>query len=112
MEKKRHICSLKTTAVSLGIALTVAAGLYCLLTWFVISATHGRKMYPIAYPASVIGGMLAFYIFIGLLAVYYFLRKRNFSVKGLLIDMATCIVFVPVFYIVLAEIIEKLRPYI
>ena len=89
-------CTLKTTAVSLGISFAGASGLYCFITWYSIVAFHEMSRHPIRFPASRIVGLLSFAAFVFLIVLYCRLRKQKFSVKGLLIDVATCLIaFLP-----------------
>ena len=91
-------CTLKTTALSLGISLVGATGFYCFITWLTIIAFHNCiKLHPIRYPASIIIGLLSLVAFILLIVIYCKLRKRIFSVKGLVIDILTCILVLPFF---------------
>ena len=89
-------CTLKTTAVSLGISLAGLSGLYCYLQWYSIVVFHEISRHPIRYPASIIIGLLSFAAFVFLIVLYFRLRKQKFSIKGILIDVATSlIVFLP-----------------
>jgi hypothetical protein len=94
-------CTLKTTALSLGISLVGATGLYCFITWLTIVTFDNWiepiKLYPLRYPGSIIIGLLSLFAFILLIVIYCKLRKRIFSVKGLVIDILTCILVLPFF---------------
>lgn len=89
-------CTLKTTAVSLGISFASASGLYCFFTWYTIAVFGEMWRHPIRFPASRIIGLLSFAAFVFLIVLYCRLRKQKFSVKGILIDVATCLIaFLP-----------------
>ncbi len=94
-------CTLKTTALSLGISLVGAMGLYCFIRRLTIVACENWiepiELYPIEYPASIMVGLLALVVFVFLIVIYCKLRKRIFSVKGLVIDILTSILVFPFF---------------
>lgn len=66
----RKHCTIKTTAISLGLSGVGAAGLACLLIWFSIAAFGSVSAYPIRYPASILLGMLSLVAFMILIAVF------------------------------------------
>lgn len=89
-------CTLKTTAVSLGISFAGASGLYCFFQWYIIVVFHEMSKHPIRYPASIIIGLMSFAAFVFLIVLYFRLRKQTFSIKGILIDVATSLIaFLP-----------------
>lgn len=89
-------CTMKTTAVSLGISFAGASGLYCFFQWYSIVVFHEMSRHPIRFPASRIIGLLSFAAFVFLIVLYCRLRKQSFSIKGILIDIATCLIaFLP-----------------
>lgn len=85
-------CTLKTTAVSLGLSFAGASGLYCFFQWYSIVVFHEMSRHPIRFPASRIIGLLSFAAFVFLIVLYCRLRKQTFSIKGILIDVATCLI--------------------
>lgn len=91
-------CSIKTTALSLGLSAAGAAGLVCAFLWFTIVSFGEMSKHPIAYPASVLIGILCFFAFIVLIAIYLKVRETNWSMKGLIIDILTSIIFLPAFF--------------
>ena len=93
-------CTLKTTTVSLGISLAGLSGLYCYLQWYSIVVFHEMSKHPIRYLASIIIGLLSFAAFVFLIVLYCRLRKQTFSIKGILIDIATCLVAFALFLMI------------
>ena len=93
-------CTLKTTAVSLGISLSGMSGLYCFLQWYSIVVFHEMSRHPIRFPASIVIGLLSFAAFVFLIVLYCRLRKQSFSIKGILIDIATCLVAFALFLMI------------
>lgn len=85
-------CTLKTTAVSLGISFAGMSGLYCFLQWYSIVVFHEMSRHPIRFPSSIVIGLLSFAALVFLIVLYFRLRKQTFSIKGILIDVATCLV--------------------
>lgn len=104
----RH-CSLKTTSLSLSLSLIGSLGLACVIIWYSAVAFHEASTHPIEYNASIILGLLAFVIFIVLIILYCKARRGNFSVKGVIIDIATSILTLPPFFLTCMKIINVLQ---
>ncbi len=94
----KNSCNIKTTALSLGLSTVGAAGLVCFFLWFSIVSFGEMSKHPIEYPLSVLLGILCFFAFIVLIAIYLKLRKINWSMKGFCIDILTSIIFLPTFF--------------
>ena len=97
---KSH-CRLKTTAISLGLSGSFVLGCICAFTWFTIVAFGEMSTHPVEYPVSIILGMLCFVAFVLLAILYCKSRKTNWSIKGVMIDILTGVVYLPAFYCVL-----------
>lgn len=91
-------CSIKTSALSLGVSAMGGAGLCCFLAWLFIAGFGEMSRYPIKYPAIIIGGMVCLALFITLIALYCKQRKSFKSAKGFVIDLLTSILFLPTFF--------------
>ena len=102
-------CALKTTILSLSLSFVGTVGLVCLFTWFSIVAFHEMSKHPISYPASLILGLLSFVLFIVLIMFYCEVRKKKFSVKGILVDIATSVLTLPLFFFICAKIFDILE---
>ena len=94
----KNNCNIKTTALSLGLSAVGAAGLVCAFLWFSIVSFGEMSKHPIEYPISVSLGILCFFAFIVLIAIYLKLRKINWSIKGLYIDILTSVIYLPTFF--------------
>lgn len=94
----KNNCSIKTTVLSMGISVVGALGLVCAFVWFSIVTFGKMSKFPIEYPASVLLGVLCFFAFIVLIVLYFKLRKTNLSIWGIIIDVVTSIVYLPVFF--------------
>ena len=94
----KNYCNIKTTALSLGLSAVGAAGLVCAFLWFTIVSFGEMSKHPIEYPISVSLGILCFFAFIVLIAIYLKLRKINWSIKGLCIDILTSVIYLPTFF--------------
>ena len=94
---KTH-CSLATSAISLGLSASGALGLVCLMLWITIVSFHEMARYPVAYPVSILLGCLCFFVFLALLALYFRARKADRSIKGILIDILTAMIYLPAFF--------------
>lgn len=101
-------CTLKTTLFSLLISFSGSVGLTCLLAWYSIVMFDEMSSHPIEYPASIILGCLSFVLFIFLIIVYCKVRKENFFLKGILIDIATSILALPLFFLLCVKIYNVL----
>lgn len=104
----KNNCNIKTTALSLGISAVGAVGLVCVFCWFIIVSFGKMSQYPIEYPVSVMLGILSFFVFIVLIALYLKLRKINWSIKGIIIDVLTSIVYLPIFFFVFSYLYQML----
>ena len=76
-------CTKRTTAASLGISCTATVGFCCLFVWRGILAMGI--------------GLLSLAALVFLVALYCKMRKGSFSVKGLLLDIAVCFLYMPSF---------------
>ena len=92
-----HVCSVKTSAVALGLSATGGAGLYSFFLWLVMTAFHETGKHPIAYPVSVAGGLLCLMGFVALLVLYFRERKQKWCWGGIAIDVATAVIYLPPF---------------
>ncbi len=90
---KEHL-SWRTTLTSAALSLAGGTGLACFLFWLALGL-GGPAAYPVAYPASILGGIAAFLVFCGLCGLYVWLRKRRPSWPGILVDAATSIFLLP-----------------
>lgn len=102
-------CSLKTTALSLSLSFTGSVGLACVYLLYNIVVFQKISDYPIEYYASIILGVLAFAIFIVLIVIYCKARRGGFSLKGILIDIGTSILTLPLFFLICTRIISLLQ---
>ncbi len=102
-------CTVKTTAIALGLSATGAAGLHCALEIIAMSAFGEQASYPIRFPFFLSGGFLCLCCFGGLLA-WYFDAKKSQSAKGILIDVITAIVYTPALFLTFFRIVSILLP--
>lgn len=102
----KNNCNIKNTAISLGLSAVGAAGLVCAFVWFTIVSFGEMSKYPIEYPASVFLGIVCFFAFVVLIALYFRVRIINWSIKGIIIDIATSIIYLPTFFFVFAHLYE------
>ena len=94
----KNNCSIKTAVLSLGLSAVGAAGLACAFLWFTIASFGEMSKHPIEYPVSVLLGIISFFGFIVLIALYLKIRKTNWSIKGFCIDILTSVIFLPTFF--------------
>jgi len=94
----KNNCEIKTTVFSLGLSAVGALGLLCAYLWLFIVSSGNMSTYPIVYPVSILLGIICFFIFIVLIAIYLILRKNNWSIKGFCIDILTSIIYLPAFF--------------
>jgi len=97
-------CSLKTTILSLTVSLFSAIGLICFITWYSIVVFHEMSKSPIAYPTSITGGLISLIAFIITIVFYFKARKSNFKVKGIVIDVLTIVIYLPIFFLFFLEV--------
>ena len=94
-------CSVKTSGIAFGLAATGACGIQCFFFWYAVVSFHETAKYPIAYPASVIFGMLFLVAFLVLFAWYCKERKNQWSAIGMLMDVGISSLYLPVLFILL-----------
>ncbi|MBR7122242.1 MAG: hypothetical protein IKC95_02145 [Oscillospiraceae bacterium] len=99
-------CKINSSVISLGLSAVGALGLTCAFIWFTIVSFGKMSKYPIEYPVSVLLGILCFFVFILLIALYFKARKKNWRIKGVIIDILTSIVFLPTFFFAFTYLYE------
>lgn len=97
-------CNIKTSAISLGLSGTGALGVYCVLWWVTLAAFGEASKHPVVYPVSIALGMLCFLAFILLVGLYFMVRRKNWSVIGVIIDVLTSILYLPSFFMIISYI--------
>lgn len=96
---KKH-CNINTSIISLGLSILGALGLVCAFLWFSIVSFGEMSKRPIEYHVSVLIGIISFFGFIFLIALYLKTRKKNWSIKGIVIDVFTSIVYLLAFFFI------------
>lgn len=91
-------CRIKTTLLSLTISATGALGLLCLIVWFPIAAFNEASRYPIEYSVSQLVGVLCLVVATALLVAYGKTRYTYRSLRGVVIDVLTCLLYFPFFF--------------
>lgn len=104
-------CTLKTTALSLIISLFGASGLSCFFIWYSIVAFHEMSVHPIAYPCSIFAGLLSLIAFVTAIVFYVRARKANPKPKGIIIDILTSIIALPILFLLVAKICTILQSF-
>lgn len=99
-------CNIKTSAISLALSGIGALGLVCAFLWFTIVAFGEMSKHPIEYPVSILLGVLCFFAFLVFVALYFKERKKNWSIKGVIIDFLTSIVYLPAFFFAFAYLYQ------
>lgn len=96
---KTH-CNIKTSLISLGLSSIGALGVFCAVLWFTFVSFHETSKFPIAYPVSVMIGVVCLFVFFLLIMFYIKSRKNIWSVKGFVIDILTSIIYFPAFFLI------------
>lgn len=104
-------CKLKTTVLSLIISFFGAAGLVCFFIWYSIVAFHEMSIHPIAYPLSIFAGLLSLIGFVTATIFYIRVRKTNIKPKGIIIDILTSIITLPILFLLVAKICAILQSF-
>ena len=81
-----------TTAISLVISGMCSGGLYCFL---VLALLENHSKHPITYPVGVSLLLISFFSLPALLSAYFIIRQKHWSIKGIIIDILTSIIFMP-----------------
>ncbi|MBQ4052528.1 MAG: hypothetical protein IJD09_02660 [Clostridia bacterium] len=94
--KKFVLPAVWTTALS----ACGSAGLYCLYIWYILVANGEAGISPIDYRASIIVGILMVFACVMLALFYVISRHKNFTIRGVLIDLGCLVVtFVPFLFL-------------
>ena len=99
-------CNIKTSAISLGLSGVGAAGLVCAFWCFAIGALGGVSKHPIEFPVTMLFGVLCFLLFILLIGLYFIVRRKNWSIIGIILDVLTSIVYLPAFFMIISYVYE------
>ena len=97
-------CNIKTSAISLGLSGTGALGVFCVLWWVTLAAFGEASKHPVEYPVSVVLGMLSFMAFVFLIGLYFIVRRKNWSIKGIVLDVLTSLLYLPSFFMIISLI--------
>lgn len=93
-------CSVKTFLLALSISAAGGLGVFCIFNWLGMVWFGESDAYPVQYPLTVAIGCATFVIFVVLIVFYIKQRRKQWSFKGLLIDLATSILYLPAFFYV------------
>ena len=99
-------CNINSSAISLVLSGVGALGLVCAFIWFTIVSFGEISKHLFEYPVIVLLGVLCFFAFIILIALYFKARKLNWSIKGIIIDVLTSVVYLPTFFFAFAYLYE------
>ena len=97
-------CNIKTSAISLGLSGVGALGVCCVLWWVTLTAFGEASKHPVEYPVSVGLGMLSFMVFVFLIGLYFIVRRKNWSIKGIVLDVLTSLLYLPSFFMIISLI--------
>lgn len=103
-------CSLKTSTIALALSATGGLGAVSVLKWYFIVSFGEVSKHPILHPACVLLGGISFLAVVFLTVLYFSARKKNWSVKGFVIDFLTVVVFLPTFGAVFSYLYEIIGP--
>ena len=99
-KKVSKICSVKTTLLSLAISFFGGVGFCSFLAWLTILPRET----PIEYQFFIACGIISFVSFVVTIVFYVILRKRKFSVYGIIFDVLTSIIILPFFFRMFLEV--------
>ena len=97
-------CRLKTTVLSLLISFFCASGLACFFIWYSIVIFHEMSKHSISYPLSIIGCIISFVAIVLTIIYYIITRKDNYKIKGIVIDILTSIIALPILFLLVTNI--------
>ena len=98
--------SVPTSLISIVLAAVGGVGAGCAFMLYVIGAFGEVSRHPVGYPGCLVVGALALIAAVVLVGAYFKLRKARMSVKGIVIDVVTCLVYVPSFFFLFAYAYE------
>lgn len=97
-------CNIRTSAISLGLSGVGALGVYCVFWWFAMAAFGEASRHPVEYPVSIALGMLCFLAFMLLIGLYFMVRRKSWSIVGVIVDVLTSILYLPSFFMIISFI--------
>ena len=94
----REHCTLKTSGIALSLSACTSLLFYCLLCFASCFIMTSPQRHPIAFPISIIVGIISAVSFVLLLSLYIKARRGKREIKGVLIDIVVFVLyFVPFF---------------
>lgn len=88
-------CSIPTSVIAAVLSMVVGLGLTCVSFWFVVLAFLEFPHFPLSFLSSILLSLVCLLAFIDLIILYVHLRKAHWSIKGLLIDLFTAVLYLP-----------------
>ena len=99
----KRVCRFSTTLISLGLSAVGAVGCYAGIMFLSCFLLTSPEKHPVRYPASGVALALAFGAFVLWMWLYVRLRRKNKSVLGVFLDIATALLyFLPLLTLVIA----------
>ena len=90
------VCKVSTTIISIALSASGALVLISLFNLYVYVVFNESRLHPISYPVSFFAALLCFFAGCILVLIYYFFRKKNYSLQGVAIDLLTVgLYFIP-----------------
>ncbi len=91
-------CSPLTSLDAFGLSMFGAMGFLCFLCLSSIALSGKPSAYPRLFPCSLSLGIVALLAVLALVTVYVVLRKKGWSIIGVLLDFLTMIIFFVPFF--------------
>lgn len=88
----KNSLNFSTTVISLLISGMCSGGFYCFL---VLALLENHSKHPITYPVGMSLLLISFFSLPALLRAYFAIRQKHCSIKGIIIDILTSIIFMP-----------------
>ncbi len=91
-----NVCRVSTTLISIALSTLGALVLISLFNLYVYVVFNESKLHPISYPVSFFATLLCFFACCILGLLYYYFRKKNYSLQGVAVDLITVgLYFIP-----------------
>ena len=98
-----RVCRFSTTLISLGLSAVGAIGFYAGIIFLSCFFLTSPERHPVRYPASGVALVLAFCAFVLWMWLYVRMRRKNKSILGVFLDIATALLyFLPLLSLVVA----------
>ena len=91
-----NVCKVSTTLMSIALSSFGGLLVISLFNLYIYAVFNESSIHPVSYPVSFFATLRSFFACCILAILYYFSRKKNYSMQGVAIDLLTMgLYFIP-----------------